>query len=330
MQNTSPDEPMSRREAALLMDKYTDKLLGTPKTTDTCQFYDLTISEGIKQAIIASCQKGIFKGKNGFFRPYDMMTRGQLIIVVARLLSGNPALELDEAYTYLLREKIIKIDDRNNASRLINKSELYIVLSRNIYGAANQNMGDPLNQIFKIKSYQKNYLFGTIENIAHGSAVLIDDNTLLTNAHVVVDEYQNPTGMYEICRSLTMNTDPICFTYADLIYYDLENDLALLSLPDDVDLSNPITLATSTARENDQVTTYGYPRDGGDTITSAKGVVSGYEKGMIKTDAAINFGNSGGGAYDKYGRLMGIPTQVAENIGYLIPVDKIQTFLDKE
>lgn len=171
-------------------------------------------------------------------------------------------MELDTAYDYLLRTHIIKIDDRSHADRLINKSELYIMLSRNISGTASVSNADPLHQIFKVKSYEKDAFFGTITNIGHGSAVVIEDNTLLTNAHVVVDEDQKPTGMYEVCRSVDMHSDPVCFTYADLVYYDLENDLALLALPSNANVHTHVTLATKTPAENDQIITYGYPRDG--------------------------------------------------------------------
>ena len=165
-------------------------------------------------------------------------------------------MELDTSYDYLIRTHIIKIDDRSHADRLINKSELYIMLSRNISGTASPSGADPLHQIFKVKSYEKDAFFGTITNIGHGSAVVIDDNTLLTNAHVVVDEDQKPTGMYEVCRSVDMHSDPVCFTYADLVYYDLENDLALLSLPSNANIHTPVTLATKTPAENDQIITY--------------------------------------------------------------------------
>ena len=46
------------------------------------------------------------------------MTRGQVIIVVARMLSEDSSLQLDAAYNYLLTNRIITVDDRNDAARL--------------------------------------------------------------------------------------------------------------------------------------------------------------------------------------------------------------------
>jgi hypothetical protein len=51
---------------------------------------------------------------------------------------------------------------------------------------------------------------------------------------------------------------------------------------------------------------------------------------MYKIDGGIDHGNSGGGAFDLSGALIGMPTAVASDnssIGYIIPVDRIQDFV---
>jgi len=51
---------------------------------------------------------------------------------------------------------------------------------------------------------------------------------------------------------------------------------------------------------------------------------------MYKIDGRIDHGNSGGGAFDNSGSLVGIPTAVASDnssIGYMIPITRIRDFL---
>src|SRR5437588_791374 len=64
----------------------------------------------------------------------------------------------------------------------------------------------------------------------------------------------------------------------------------------------------------------GYPEVGGDTLTITRGTVAGFldigdglGTAWMKTDAAINHGNSGGGSFDSNGRLVGIPTFRAQS-----------------
>lgn len=91
----------------------------------------------------------------------------------------------------------------------------------------------------------------------------------------------------------------------------------------------------------DAVTVVGYPI-GGDTVSVTSGVVSriemlSYAHGStellgLQIDAAINFGNSGGPAFNKKGDCVGIAFQTCkeedvENIGYVIPTPVIMHFI---
>ncbi len=158
-----------------------------------------------------------------------------------------------------------------------------------------------------------------------GSGTIIDPTgMILTNSHVVASE---PDCQWEtIGVSLTDRTDsPAEPTYlAEVAGFDPLLDLATLRIVSDLD-GNPVTPTdlpfvavgdSDTVEVGDSLTMFGYPTIGGRTISVTTGIVSGFSReasiedrrAWIKTDAAISGGNSGGGAIDVAGRLVGIPT----------------------
>lgn len=123
----------------------------------------------------------------------------------------------------------------------------------------------PLQGVLKIKTYQKrsdgSYVF-----MSYGSAVAISSSRILTNAHVISDADQNPTGLYEICISTDFHIAPRCVSTARLIALDSITDLALLEF-DPISTLAPVVFAKGYPNIGDTVSTYGYPQIGGDTIT---------------------------------------------------------------
>jgi S1-C subfamily serine protease len=123
----------------------------------------------------------------------------------------------------------------------------------------------PLQSVLKIKTYQKrsdgSYVF-----MSYGSAVAISSSRILTNAHVVSDADQNPTGYYEVCISTDFHIAPRCISSARLIALDSITDLALLEF-DPINILAPVVFAQGYPNIGDTVSTYGYPQIGGDTIT---------------------------------------------------------------
>jgi S1-C subfamily serine protease len=162
-----------------------------------------------------------------------------------------------------------------------------------------------------------------------GSGVVIEGKRILTNAHVV--EYAS-----EVQIQANQAGDKISAT-VEAIAPGI--DLAVLKLDDEsfFDTHPPLARAKILPSIKDVVLTYGYP-EGGNSLSITKGIISRVEftpynfpvSGLrIQIDAAINPGNSGGPAVvgDKMIGLTFSHLVNAENIGYIIPSEEIDLFL---
>ncbi len=182
-----------------------------------------------------------------------------------------------------------------------------------------------------------------------GSGVITSDNgIILTNFHVIQD-----TTQYYCTIGITddLSKEPKYIYYADsnfsvdgqdftIINQDL--DVALLqivsvesgySLPDKFPAISKIG-SSDGLNINDKIYIAGYPGFGGGTITFTEGVMSGrLGDDLIKTSAKIDSGNSGGGAFNEYGELVGIPTLIyegtAEGLGYIVGIDSVKYWLEQ-
>jgi putative serine protease PepD len=180
---------------------------------------------------------------------------------------------------------------------------------------------------------------GELSGQAVGTGIIVSkDGEILTNAHVI-------DGATDIHVRFAGDTEP---TTARLVASDPSNDLALLKVEVDRDLT-PVTFADpSTTRIGDQVMAIGFALDldGDPTVTT--GIVSAIGRtletgnaegdvldGLIQTDAAISSGNSGGPLVNAAGQVVGIDTAVARsdasvsasNIGFAIGSAEAQRVL---
>jgi S1-C subfamily serine protease len=163
-----------------------------------------------------------------------------------------------------------------------------------------------------------------------GSGVVIDGKRILTNAHVVKYASQIYVQPNQSASHFSARVEAITPGM----------DLAILKLDDELffDKRGSLPFARELPRVKDAINVYGYPT-GGTELSVTQGIVSRIEytdyyyqaSGLrIQVDAALNFGNSGGPAVSD-GKLVGLVfslIQNAQNIGYLIPVEEIQLFLD--
>lgn len=158
-----------------------------------------------------------------------------------------------------------------------------------------------------------------------GSGTFVStDGLILTNAHVVTRDAT--CNFTRVGVAVTDNDDapPELRYEAGLVALDPLLDLAVLKVTAPIDPAQPLPetftalpLGDSDALDiGDSLGVWGYPEIGGETITLTNGTVSGFtaqagigDRALIKTDATIAGGNSGGAAVDAAGNLVGIPTK---------------------
>lgn len=128
---------------------------------------------------------------------------------------------------------------------------------------------------------------------------------------------------------------------ADLIAFDLDNDLALLKLTDDGPYPAARFGRTDDLMVGETIIAMGSPFGLGRTVTT--GVVSGTDRDirirdqvfedLIQTDAAVNQGNSGGALLNILGEWIGVNSAIyslsggSDGISFAIPIETVRTFL---
>ncbi|MFI2812062.1 S1C family serine protease [Microbulbifer sp. JSM ZJ756] len=165
-----------------------------------------------------------------------------------------------------------------------------------------------------------------------GSGAVIDDERILTNAHVVANG-----SFIQVQR----HGDAQKFrAHVEFVSHDA--DLALLRVEDEsfFDTTRPLDLGELPDLQ-EEVSVYGYPI-GGKSLSITRGVLSRIEHQFYahagsylmagQIDAAINPGNSGGPVISG-GRIVGVAMQTnhskgAENLGYFVPPSVIEHVLE--
>jgi len=175
-------------------------------------------------------------------------------------------------------------------------------------------------------SYREDFFGQTEEGKGSGSGSVIDRNGhILTNYHVV-----------EGAQKLSVSFGGSKTYPAEVIGKDADTDLAVIKIQ-----PPPEGLTVVPFGDSDQlivgqkVLAIGNPFGLDRTLTT--GVISGLQRPIrarngrpidaaIQTDASINVGNSGGPLLDKYGRMIGINSQILSpsggsvGVGFAIPV----------
>lgn len=193
----------------------------------------------------------------------------------------------------------INIDSINTN---IENSQLVKLNPENIYELAS-------NSVVVVMSFEE-----SSDSISQGSGVVIQENTVATNCHVIGDH----------------NATIILFKgeayFAESVSGNESLDYCI------VRTSNlPATSAQigsfNTISPGQRVYSIGSPR--GLELTIGEGLVSGLREEkfspipFIQTTAPISPGSSGGGLFDEYGRVIGITTfylENSQNINFAVPI----------
>lgn len=167
-----------------------------------------------------------------------------------------------------------------------------------------------------------------------GTGFVILGDRILTNAHVVEQSnriYVQPPNSADKLR-------------AEVIGISQEMDLALIQIKktserEEFHANHPVlSLSDALPEIGATVQAIGYPM-GGEQVSITEGVVSRIEyteynmeaRGLrIQVDAALNHGNSGGPVIldDKVCGVVFSGVEYAENIGYVIPAEEVNLFLN--
>ena len=191
------------------------------------------------------------------------------------------------------------------------------------------------------------------EPVATGSGTIIDESGLiLTNFHVVDPDNVGPYEDIAIYVSDDPSEVPDLTYFGGLAAWDDELDLAVIRItsnrngididPEAMGLKKVNIGDLDELGIGDELTVLGYPAVGEGSLELTRGSVSGFvaseghKQSWIKTDARIAAGNSGGGAFDEQGDLVGVPSAVyyvdefaAEGSGRIRPIDLALALVDE-
>lgn len=159
-----------------------------------------------------------------------------------------------------------------------------------------------------------------------GSGTLVSaDGLILTNAHSAVSSDACPSDALVIAITVRLDEPPIPTYTAEIVDASLGLDLAVLRingyldgreiLPGSLELPFVELGDSLNVQLDDTITVVGYPSFGNDPVEVTRGTVNGFtaearagDRAWIRTSAVIPGTMSGGGAYNRDGQLIGIPT----------------------
>ncbi|MEM9592738.1 MAG: trypsin-like peptidase domain-containing protein [Acidobacteriota bacterium] len=190
--------------------------------------------------------------------------------------------------------------------------------------------GDPLEFFFGPRgrrSPQREAPEGRRQDSSGSGFVISADGLIVTNHHVIEDADELVVALNGREYPAVVKGD------------DPATDLALLKIEPESPLTYLDLAAEESLRVGDWIMVIGSPLQLDNSVSV--GVVSAMGRSInitpdsslenfIQTDAAINFGNSGGPLVNTRGQVVGIATAInfgAENIGFAVPVSTLKTIL---
>ncbi len=183
-----------------------------------------------------------------------------------------------------------------------------------------------------------------------GSGVVIHptEGYVLTNAHVLLDLETHEPGDCQVgFITQSSNFEPDIFYWADwraYVFDEEENyDFAVLDIGDPVGQKQispfPYLKTYEFSEVGDPITILGYPSKNNGNLLETNGTINDLEFGIIKTDAEITPGTSGGAGINDNAYLVGLATRilvrevngVEEVVDYeLVDIRSVLTWIDTQ
>jgi serine protease Do len=170
-----------------------------------------------------------------------------------------------------------------------------------------------------------------------GSGIIIDSRGyILTNSHVIAQAQDIHVTLHRLNPAV-----PEHFYEAQVVKQDTNTDLAIIKILPEHPLSVAKLGNSDTVKLGDWVLAIGSPFGLEDTISA--GIISTTKRSLFiegrmyrnlfQTDAAINYGNSGGPLVNMNGEVIGIntaiysPDNTFSGIGFAIPINQVKKLI---
>ncbi|MEK7158509.1 MAG: trypsin-like peptidase domain-containing protein [Patescibacteria group bacterium] len=243
---------------------------------------------------------------------------GRLDIDQSTLDQGNA----DQALSLLEDSVVVDVVDQ------LTPSAVSIVVTaevQNIYGSGNYFFGNPFE--FPEGGSQR-------QEVGGGTGFIIqEDGLILTNRHVVSREDAD----YTVVMNDGKKYD------AKVLSRDTVNDIAILKIEakglpavalgdsDRLKIGQTVIAIGNVLGQYSNSVTRGVLSGVNRTVTVGEGTDRQTLEGVLQTDAAINFGNSGGPLVNLAGQVVGINTAVdrgGESIAFAIPINQAKSAVE--
>ncbi len=171
------------------------------------------------------------------------------------------------------------------------------------------------------------------DDINAGTGVVLKDNYVITNAHVLGLSNYKKKDITQLTTCLASKVKSEEKIQLDVIAVDRELDLALLEATNK-ELNSGIPICRDKVENAEKIYAIGNAK--GQGITIVDGLVSDKERILNKNkyilfSAPVNEGNSGGALINTKGELIGIVAlkrSDAIGMNYAIPIDIVNKFID--
>jgi len=210
-------------------------------------------------------------------------------------------------------------------------SVLCLSLTFSLAFSAEKNKSSSLKELFK--TADNTVVFISAGGKVQGSGVSIKNENLLapgttgtlivTNAHVVGD-----------FKNVTIVTNKKTKIVGEVVVIDKTSDLALVQIEGIAFKISTLAPADVQLDVGENVFTVGSPK--GMSNSLSEGIISGFRQraltSIIQTTSAISKGSSGGGLFDRNGKLIGITTfkiTDGENVNFAVHIKHLHDLLNK-